>query len=112
MAVIDLTVATTDESLRGSGQELPSWARAHLAYHAARGGCAHDPRDLEALYARIARYRSEAGVDDDERSRSIEETIFGTAPDNSVLRMKRRALVDEALPRDLVARPAPARFGA
>src|SRR5207248_6402820 len=97
------------DSLRELGGELPSWARAHLAYHAARGIAAHNPRDLEALYARIAAYRSEAGVEDDAGSRSIEETIFGTAPDDPVLRMKRRALVDEALPRVALTRQAPAR---
>ncbi len=108
IAIIDLTVATAKESFREGGRELPPWARAHLAYHAARGVCTHDPGDLQALYERIAAFRREANVDD-ERSKTIEETVFGAVPDDPVLRMKRRALVEETLPRDAVARPAPAR---
>ncbi len=112
MAVVDLTVATAKESFRENGYELPTWASAHLACHAARGVCIHDPCDLRLLYERIAAYRREVGVNDDEGARSIEEAIFGTAPEDPVLRMKRRALVEEALPLDAVARPAPARVRA
>src|SRR5205823_3682403 len=44
-AVIDLTLATTRELTRHGGGELPTWARAHLARHAARGICVYDQHD-------------------------------------------------------------------
>lgn len=111
MAVIDLTVATAKESFRELGRELPEWAADHLACHAARGTCVHDPHELLRLYERIAAYRSEANIDD-EPSRSLAEKILGPARDDSVLRMKRRALLDAALPRDLAARQTRARVRA
>jgi hypothetical protein len=107
--IIDLTVATAAETARQINYELPEWARAHLAYHAARGTCAHDVHELHGIYERIAAYRAEAHLPADQRAANIEEALFGPLPDDPVLRMRRRALVDEALPREPVARPAPAR---
>lgn len=112
MEVIDLTVATTEESFLQDGSSLPPWARAHLAYHAARGLCAHDPRALAALYERVAAYRRDAGAAEGGPSTSIEETIFGPPQAHPVLRAKRRALVDEVLPRATNARREPARVSA
>ncbi len=109
--LIDLTVATAREQFTQLGVELPDWARAHLAYHAARGTCVHDPRQLTPLYERIDTYRKEAGVEGSDGARTIEEAVFGAQPDERALRMKRRALLEEALPREPASRQPVARAG-
>lgn len=98
--IVDLVVATATEQLRSEGVELPPWARAHLAHHAARGVCVHEPIELHSLYGRIDAYRRDTAVARDEASTSIEDAVFGPAPEDRALRARRRALVDEALPRD------------
>ncbi len=110
--LIDLTVASVTEQLTRHGFALPNWARAHLAYHAARGTCEHDGRQLTALYERIDAFRREAGVEDNDGPTSIEEAILGLPPNDTALRMKRRALLEEALPRDPAGRQPLARTGA
>jgi conjugative relaxase-like TrwC/TraI family protein len=107
--VTDLTAATVAEEMRQVGRALPDWARAHLAYHAARGTCVHDVHKLCAVYERVAAYRVEAHVAADQRSGNIEDVVFGSPPDDPSLRMRRRVLIDEVLPRDVAARPEPAR---
>jgi conjugative relaxase-like TrwC/TraI family protein len=107
--VVDLTVATASERMRQDGEELPPWARPHLAHHAARGVCVHEPSDLRTLYQRIETYRRDAAVTEAERPANAEEAIFGPAPDDPVLRARRRALIDEALPREVAERAALAR---
>jgi len=104
--IIDLTVATARDSFGRQDLQLPAWARAHLAYHAARGACVHEPKNLAALYQRIGAYRNAAGVEDAERGQTIEETIFGPPSEDAALRMQRRSLVEETLPRKAVARQA------
>jgi len=108
--LIDVAVAAAQETALSAGHELPGWARAHLASQAAVGKCVHDPDELRSLYARIGDYRRTAGVKDPEHPKNAEDAIFGPPPEDAVLRMKRRALVDEALPRDAtMTRPGPSR---
>lgn len=108
--LIDVTVAAAQETALSNGYELPRWARAHLASQAAVGKCVHDPDELRSLYERIGAYRRTAGVTSPEHPKNPEDAIFGPPPEDAVLRMKRRALVDEALPRDTtMTRPGPSR---
>ena len=68
---------------------------------------------LRSLYDRIGDYRRDAGVKDDEQARNTEEAIFGDPPEDDVLRMRRRVLVEETLPReDAATRTAPSRTSA
>jgi hypothetical protein len=111
--LVDLTVAAAQEAAHEAGYELPDWARTHLARHAALGTCAHDPERLRSLYDRIGDYRRDAGVKDDKQPRNAEDAIFGKPPEGDVLRMRRRVLVEETLPRDAaVTRGAPSRTSA
>jgi hypothetical protein len=111
--LVDVTVAAVQEAAHDAGYELPGWARTHIARHAALGTCAQDPERLRSLYDRIGDYRRDAGVKDDEQARDAEEAIFGKPPEDDVLRMRRRVLVDETLPRDdAVTRTAPSRTSA
>lgn len=107
----ELSVATTAESVRSAGAELPAWARPHLAQRAARGDCSADPADLLALYARIETYRRAAGVGEAEQADSPEEAIFGRQPDDAALRAQRRILVEAALPREAAMTGQPTRPG-
>lgn len=100
--LVDLTAATAQEVAREAGWDLPDWTRVHLAHHASLGTCMHDPDELRSLYQRVESYRRKAGVQDDEVPNTAEEAIFGQGPENAVLRMTRRVLVDETLPRDAV----------
>lgn len=90
--------------MRKDGEELPPWARAHLAHRAARGICVHGTSDLRTLYQRIEAYRIDAAITEGEPPISTEEAIFGPIPNNAVLRARRRALIDEALPREVAER--------
>ncbi len=98
-SVVDLAVATVEESMRSQGTELPSWARPHIAHHAALGVCVHDPQRLRELYRRIEAYRRDARIGEVERPANAAEAILGCAPDDAALRMRRMALVEEAVPR-------------
>ena len=110
--LIDLTVASAREQLARQGVALPDWARAHLAHHAARGICAQDPRQLTSVYQRIDAFRREAGVEDSEGAKSIEEALLGPPPNEAGLRMKRRVLLEETLRREPPGRQPVARAGA
>ncbi|HVB92038.1 MAG TPA: AAA family ATPase, partial [Acidimicrobiales bacterium] len=111
-SLLDLTVATTKEEVRAAGGELPSWAAVHLAHHAARGVCVHDPRRLGSLYRRIDAYLLEGGVDVSESPRSVSDAILGPAPDDPHLRARRRLLADEAVSREIgLSRPRATRAG-
>ncbi len=111
--LVDVTVAAAQEAAHEAGYELPDWARTHLARHAAFGTCAHHPAELRSLYARIEDYRQAVGVETTGQPRNAEEVIFGDLPEDDALRMRRRSLIEESLPREgAVARPVPGRAGA
>ena len=111
--VVDVTVAAAQEAAHDAGYELPDWARTHLACHAALGTCAHDPAELRSLYARIEDYRHAVGVGTAEHPTTAEGIIFGDAPEDDVLRMRRRFLIEETLPREgAVSRRVPGRANA
>jgi hypothetical protein len=104
--LVDVTVAAAQEAAHEAGYELPDWARTHLARHAAFGTCAHHPAELRSLYARIEDYRQAVGVETTGQPRNAEEVIFGDLPEDDALRMRRRSLIEESLPREgAVARP-------
>ena len=111
--LIDLTVEMLKEDWRSAGGDLPTWARSHLAHHVALGTCVHDAPQLRQLYTQIEGYRIDAGIDGVDHPSNVAEAIFGKPPDDAALRMRRLALIDEALPRDTaLAREAAGRASA
>ncbi len=95
--VVDLVFATIKDAMGTEGVEMPAWARSHLAHHVALGECVHDADRLRELYRRIEGYRADAGIDVVEHSSNVSEAIFGPPPDDAALRMRRLALLNEAM---------------
>lgn len=107
--IVALTVASVSEAARAIDYDLPPWASAHLAHNAAQGHCRHDLGQLKSLYDRIDTYRRQGDIGSPDQPCGPAEALLGATPDDPVLRARRRALIEQALPGPTPSTPPPAR---
>ncbi len=115
--LVDRVVAVVVDHARtqlriNESDDLPAWSIRLLEERAARGECRVDSARTANLHARVLRYRTALGLDDDggTGSEPLAEAVLGPIPDDAAARARYRALAAEVAPSAPARRPTARQF--
>jgi len=111
--LIDKVMAVVVDDARthlpsNESDDLPRWALRLLEERAAAGEGRIDPARTADLHARVLRYRTGLGLDDEVGAGSevLTEAVLGPIPDDDAARARYRALATEIVPSVPTRNPA------